>query len=227
MFGQKDLISKKVVNSCKTLYTRNKITLHSVCIVYGKAPHYILCLISRTTVTSLRASNDKRCKTHYLCVNPGIPFWTLEKTRVITSVLLCITRWRHSRSRGETKYSCIISLLIKALQSSISLFISPVIIIINFAELCIWCQSWGDTAPILPVAACQMYTRPTWFTHKGSKYYPALGNDKENLGRFDHREPFFFQVWNNYITEVLHSGVVWICCFATSSCMFKKPKNCQ
>ena len=29
---------------------------------------YILCLISRTTVTSLGASKDKRCKTHHLCV---------------------------------------------------------------------------------------------------------------------------------------------------------------
>ena len=28
-----------------------------------------------------------------------------EVTRAITSVLFCTTRWRHGRSRGETKYS--------------------------------------------------------------------------------------------------------------------------
>ena len=40
----------------------------------------ILCLIPRTTVTSLSAPKDTRCKTHPLCVNPGVPVWTREKT---------------------------------------------------------------------------------------------------------------------------------------------------
>ena len=34
----------------------------------------ILCLIMRTTVTSLSTPNDTRCKTHPLCVNLGVPF---------------------------------------------------------------------------------------------------------------------------------------------------------
>ena len=34
----------------------------------------ILCLTPRTSVTSLSASNDTRCKTYPLCVNPGVPF---------------------------------------------------------------------------------------------------------------------------------------------------------
>ena len=68
----------------------------------------ILCLILRTTVTSLSASKNTRCKTHPLCVNPGVPFWTWENTQVahaMTSVFLRNTRWCHGRSRGETKYS--------------------------------------------------------------------------------------------------------------------------
>ena len=40
----------------------------------------ILCLIPRMTVTSLIALQDTRCKTHPVCVNPGVPFWTREKT---------------------------------------------------------------------------------------------------------------------------------------------------
>ena len=42
--------------------------------------HSILYLIPRTTVTSLRAPKFTRCKTHPLCVNPGVPFWTRELT---------------------------------------------------------------------------------------------------------------------------------------------------
>ena len=41
------------------------------------------------------------------CVNPGIPFWTLDKTqgtRVITSILFWTTCWRHGHSWGETNY---------------------------------------------------------------------------------------------------------------------------
>ena len=34
----------------------------------------MLCLIPRTTVTSLSAPKDTLCKTHPLCVNPGVPF---------------------------------------------------------------------------------------------------------------------------------------------------------
>ena len=52
----------------------------------------------RTTVTSLSVPKNTRCKTHSLCVNPGVPFWTCEKTQRNT-------RWRHGRSLGETKYS--------------------------------------------------------------------------------------------------------------------------
>ena len=46
----------------------------------------ILCLISRTTVTSLSVPKDTRGKTHPLCVNPGVPFWTREKTHKLSNV---------------------------------------------------------------------------------------------------------------------------------------------
>ena len=53
----------------------------------------ILCLIPRTTVTSLSAPKDTRCcKTHPLCVNPGVPFWTCEKTHKLR------VRWQASSS---------------------------------------------------------------------------------------------------------------------------------
>ena len=48
-------------------------------------------------------------RTLYKCFNPGVPFWTREKThlvvRAITSIFDRNTRWRHGRSQGETKYS--------------------------------------------------------------------------------------------------------------------------
>ena len=34
---------------------------------------FILCLIPRTTVTSLSEPKDTRCKTYPLCINPGVP----------------------------------------------------------------------------------------------------------------------------------------------------------
>ena len=69
----------------------------------------ILCLIPRTTVTSLSTISDTRCKTHPLCVNPGIHSFlnSSENTQVwraITNVFLRNTRWRYSRSWVETKY---------------------------------------------------------------------------------------------------------------------------
>ena len=51
----------------------------------------ILCLL-RTTVTSLSTPKDTRCKTHPLCVNPGVPFWTREKTHKFCA------RWQASSS---------------------------------------------------------------------------------------------------------------------------------
>ena len=41
-------------------------------------------------MTSLRAPKDARCKTHPLCVNPGVPFWTREKTHRL------LVRWQAS-----------------------------------------------------------------------------------------------------------------------------------
>ena len=52
----------------------------------------ILCLILRTTVTSLSAHRDTRGKTHALCVDPGVPFWTRETTHKLR------TRWQASSS---------------------------------------------------------------------------------------------------------------------------------
>ena len=48
----------------------------------------ILCLIPRTTVTSLSTSKETRCKT----VIPGVPFWTREKTHKLRA------RWQASSS---------------------------------------------------------------------------------------------------------------------------------
>ena len=45
--------------------------------IYFASP--ILCLIQRTTVTSLNTQNDILCKTHSLCVKPGILYWTVRK----------------------------------------------------------------------------------------------------------------------------------------------------
>ena len=68
----------------------------------------ILCLIQRTTVTSLIAPKDTRCNTHPLCVNLGVPFlnaWeNTQVARAMTSVFVWNTRWCHGHSRGETKY---------------------------------------------------------------------------------------------------------------------------
>ena len=69
----------------------------------------ILWLIPRTTVTSLSSPKDTRCKTHHICVNAGVPFWTRDKTHKLRA------RWKASlsgiradvtvvRTRGETKY---------------------------------------------------------------------------------------------------------------------------
>ena len=42
---------------------------------WGQGGSYtILCLVRRTTVTSLSVPKDRRCKTHPLCVNPGVSF---------------------------------------------------------------------------------------------------------------------------------------------------------
>ena len=40
---------------------------------------HILCLIPRTTVTSLSAPKNTRCKMHPLCVNPGFRFERVRK----------------------------------------------------------------------------------------------------------------------------------------------------
>ena len=67
----------------------------------------ILCLILRTTVTSLSVSKDIRCKKHPSWANPEILFWTREKTHVLRCYvrdIKHIPRWRHGCSRGETKY---------------------------------------------------------------------------------------------------------------------------
>ena len=53
----------------------------------------ILCLIPRTTVTSLSTPKDTRCKPHPLCVNPGVPFWTREKTHKLRSRWQAFSSW--------------------------------------------------------------------------------------------------------------------------------------
>ena len=68
------------------------------CLVASMPPSHhtkqicILCLIPRTTVTSLIASKNTRCKMHPLCVNVGVPFWTREKTHMLHA------RWQASSS---------------------------------------------------------------------------------------------------------------------------------
>ena len=60
----------------------------------------ILCLIPRTTVTSLSAPKNTHCKTHPVCVNPGVLFLNVWES---TQVTRAMTR-HHCRYRGETKY---------------------------------------------------------------------------------------------------------------------------
>ena len=57
---------------------------------------YTLSLIPRTTVTSLSAPKDTRCKTHPLSVNPGVPFWTREKLHKLYA-------WWHPSSSEYTR----------------------------------------------------------------------------------------------------------------------------
>ena len=65
-------------------------------------PLVLLCLISRTTVTSLTASKDKRCQTQHLCASPGIPFWTCESyTRNNKRVILYHALTSQSFSRWD------------------------------------------------------------------------------------------------------------------------------
>ena len=69
----------------------------------------ILCLIPRTTVTSLIASKNTRCMqdTSFMHQSRCSFFNTGENTQVahaMTSVFLRNTRWRHGRSQSETKY---------------------------------------------------------------------------------------------------------------------------
>ena len=89
-------------NSLVTIHLDSERKLHKIL-----PPHAIHCLIPRTTVTSLSAPNDTRCKTHPLCVNLGVPFlnaWdNTQVARAMTSVFTRNTRWRHGRSRGETE----------------------------------------------------------------------------------------------------------------------------
>ena len=72
----------------------NSVRELRVCYCYQSLSYswLILCLIPRTTVTSLIASKNTRCKTHPLCVNLGVPFWTRKKTHKLH------TRWQASSS---------------------------------------------------------------------------------------------------------------------------------
>ena len=69
----------------------------------------ILCLIPRTTVTSLSTPKDTRCKTHHFMRQSLCSFLNARENtqiaRAMTSVFLRNTRWRHSRSWCGTKYS--------------------------------------------------------------------------------------------------------------------------
>ena len=71
----------------------------------------ILCLIPRTTVTSLSAPKEKCCKMHPLSVNTGILFYTCEIT-------IWNTRWCHGRSHGGTKYRWLFRNIIALLKFS-------------------------------------------------------------------------------------------------------------
>ena len=94
--NKQNILLKLFVRTCRSTLVKSFLCL-------------LLCLIPRTTVMSLIALKDTRCKTHPLCVNPGVPFWTREKTHKLrarySSIFVQNTRWRHGRSRGETKYS--------------------------------------------------------------------------------------------------------------------------
>ena len=73
----------------------------SFCLYIDKM-YIILCLIPRTTVTSLSASKNTCCKTHPLCVNPGVPFWTCEKTHKLRA------RWQWSSSGIRTDVTVVL-----------------------------------------------------------------------------------------------------------------------
>ena len=64
----------------------------------------ILCPIPRMTVTSLSVPKDTRCRTHHLCVNPGVPFWTREKKHKLRA------RWQVSSSGIRADVTVILDL---------------------------------------------------------------------------------------------------------------------
>ena len=83
----------------------------------------IVCLLSRTTLTSLSAPKDERCKTHPLCLKHRILFECVRKhtqvTLALTDVFYWNTCWRHRRSQGETNQSCkrVIDLVTRVIHS--------------------------------------------------------------------------------------------------------------
>ena len=69
----------------------------------------ILCLTSRTTVTSARTPEDDAChRVRNLCVfshvQKGTPGLTRKRMRLVACILER-AQWRHGRFRDETKYS--------------------------------------------------------------------------------------------------------------------------
>ena len=77
----------------------------------------ILCLIPRTTVTLLNAHKDTCCKTHPLCVNHGVPFWTCEKTHNCANKRLPLEYVLKSRSfsrwdKVESIYSVLLEIVL-------------------------------------------------------------------------------------------------------------------
>ena len=95
----------EAIHLIKFVYFQNGLCSKPLCIKSKMCNHSgltILCLIPRTTVTSLSAPKDTCCKTHPLCVNHGVPFWMCEKTHKLRM------RWQASLTSrlfsSETKY---------------------------------------------------------------------------------------------------------------------------
>ena len=70
MLSTGELDALKLQLGCQGKYTHSLPQL----IKSAKSSVQRLYFITRTTVTPLSVQNDLRCKTHHLCVNPGILF---------------------------------------------------------------------------------------------------------------------------------------------------------
>ena len=104
--------------------------------LYSWSPTCILCLIMKTTVTSLSAPKDTRCKTHPLCVNLGVPFWTREKTHKLH------TWWQASSSGIHADVTVVLEVRL-SIVCTISQLVGDIELWNWWQYQCLWYQAFS------------------------------------------------------------------------------------